>query len=105
MVLTIIFGNQYILCWVSSGDEFNMRYICTCFEFSLSLIWSFFSLSNRSAFGKLGELSKKLESMQLLYLWQQQEPSYEMLRDFSGRPDESANEEGEQDILDFEPEM
>ena len=60
---------------------------------------------HRSAFGKLGELSKKLESMQLLYLWQQQEPSYEMLRDFSGRPDESANEEGEQDILDFEPEM
>ena len=71
----------------------------------LTLLWSILLPLYRSAFGKLGELSKKLESMQLLYLWQQQEPSYEMLRDFSGRPDESANEEGEQDILGFEPEM
>ena len=40
-----------------------------------------------SAFEKLRELNAKLESMQRLYLWQQQEASYIMLADFSGRPD------------------
>lgn len=64
----------------------------------------------RSAFGKLGELSKKLESMQRLYLWQQQEASYTMLHDFSGRPDSrdeknADNDEEGKEIVDFEPEM
>lgn len=62
----------------------------------MRLISPFPIFAPSSAFGKLGELSKKLESMQRLYLWQQQEASYTMLHDFSGRPDE-----GE----DFEPEM
>jgi hypothetical protein len=63
-----------------------------CFHGSLSLCGS------SSAFGKLGELSKKQESMQRLYLWQQQEASYMMLKDFSGRPDRGGE-------VDFEPEM
>jgi len=61
-----------------------------------------------SAFGKLGELSKKLESMHQLYRWQQQEASYTMLQDFSGRPDsrdERTLDEGDREILDFEPEI
>lgn len=44
--------------------------------------------------------------MQRFYLWQQQEASYSMLRDFSGRPDsDNTNGEGGNDVLDFEPEM
>ena len=39
-----------------------------------------------SSLGKLRELSSNQESMQQLFLWQQQEPSYSMLSDFSGRP-------------------
>ena len=58
----------------------------------------------RSAFGKLGKLNTKLESMQRLYLWEQQEPSYTMLHDFSGRPERRTNDEGDES-LDFEPEM
>ncbi|KAL7547215.1 hypothetical protein ACHAWF_010540, partial [Thalassiosira exigua] len=55
-----------------------------------------------SAFGKLGELSNKLESMQRLYLWQQQEASYTMLHDFSGRPDgQDAKHEPEIDQFEF----
>merc|ERR1711957_133055 len=62
-----------------------------------------------SAFGKLGELSKKLESMQRLYLWQQfsEEASYMMLNDFSGRPrrGENINSEGDTEFVNFEPEI
>lgn len=43
-----------------------------------------------SALGKLRELSTKLESMRLLYAWQQQEASHAMLTDFSGKPDDGA---------------
>ena len=42
--------------------------------------------------------------MELLYLWQQQEASYSMLRDFSGRPDDSTNGDIAADV-DLEPEM
>jgi len=52
--------------------------------------------------GNLGQIGQKVEDMQKLYLWQQQEASYSMLRDFSGRPD---SEEGGNEALDFEPEM
>jgi len=64
-----------------------------------------------SAFGKLRELNTNLESMQKLYLWQQQEASYTMLADFSGRPDdreqnkkggEDEEDQDEEDILDPE---
>ena len=50
--------------------------------------------------------------MQRLYLWQQQEASYTMLHDFSGRPDRrdgtTIDDNGDgaaKEILDFEPEM
>ena len=56
-----------------------------------------FSLLDRSALGKLRDLNSKVESMQRLYLWQQQEASYTMLNDFSGRSNNE--EEG------YEPEM
>ncbi|EJK72242.1 hypothetical protein THAOC_06240, partial [Thalassiosira oceanica] len=39
-----------------------------------------------SSLGKMKELSSNQESIQQLFLWQQQEPSYRMLSDFSGRP-------------------
>ena len=58
--------------------------------------------TTRTALGNLGQIGQKVEDMQKLYLWQQQEASYSMLRDFSGRPD---SEEGGNDTLDFEPEM
>lgn len=60
-----------------------------------------------TALGNLGQIGQKVEDMQKLYLWQQQEASYSMLRDFSGRPvSENTNEEGGgNDALDFEPEM
>ena len=45
-----------------------------------------------SALGKLRDLSKKLESIQLLYLWQQQDASYTMLRDFSGKEEDAQPE-------------
>lgn len=62
--------------------------------------------SYRSAFGKLGQLNKKIQSMELLYLWQQQEASYSMLRDFSGRPNDSTNgDSAAEDDVDLEPEM
>ena len=61
---------------------------------------------SRSAFGKLGELNKKSEDMQRLYLWQQQEASYMMLHDFSGRPqgDETTDGDGAE-VTNFDPEM
>ena len=64
-------------------------------------------LSNRSAFGKLNELSTNLESMQRLFLWEQQQASYTMLADFSGRPDHrDIGGLGETDeTLDVDPEM
>ena len=45
--------------------------------------------------------------MQLLYTWQQQETSYSMLRDFSGRPDDSTNGDSaaEEEDVGLEPEM
>ena len=44
--------------------------------------------------------------MELLYLWQQQEASYSMLRDFSGRPDDNTNgDSAAEDDVDLEPEM
>ncbi|KAL7452366.1 hypothetical protein ACHAWC_004089, partial [Mediolabrus comicus] len=59
-----------------------------------------------SAFGKLRDLSQKLENMQRLYLWQQQEATYTMLADFSGRPEEKGGKENEVDeLLDVEPEI
>jgi len=60
-----------------------------------------------TALGNLGQIGQKVEDMQKLYLWQQQEASYSMLRDFSGRPDsENTNEDGGGNgVLDFEPEM
>jgi hypothetical protein len=56
-----------------------------------------------NAIGKLRDLSSRLESMQKLYLWQQQEASYEMLSDFSGRIDYTTTDDGR--IIDIEPEM
>jgi len=56
-----------------------------------------------SAFGKLGMLSEKIQSMQMLYTWEQQEASYTMLHDFSGRPNESNDSEGRRE--DVEPEI
>ena len=38
-----------------------------------------------SAFGKLGALSTRLESMRRHFAWEHQEASHEMLADFSGR--------------------
>mmetsp|Transcript_206 Transcript_206/g.348 ORF Transcript_206/g.348 Transcript_206/m.348 type:complete len:1383 (+) Transcript_206:113-4261(+) len=59
-----------------------------------------------SAFGKLRELSQKLESMQQLYLWQQQEATYTMLADFSGRPENEGGKENDVDeLLEVEPEI
>lgn len=59
-----------------------------------------------SAFGKLRDLGQKLEDMQRLYLWQQQEATYTMLADFSGRPEEEGGKENEVDeLLDVEPEI
>jgi hypothetical protein len=54
-----------------------------------------------NAIGKLGELNDKLESMRKMYLWEQQEASYEMLADFSGR----GSENGDGEFVDVEPEM
>ncbi len=59
-----------------------------------------------SAFGKLRDLSQKLESMQNLYLWQQQEATYTMLADFSGRPENEGGKENDvDDLLAVEPEI
>lgn len=59
-----------------------------------------------SAFGKLRDLSQKLESMQRLYLWQQQEATYTMLADFSGRPENEGGKGNESDeLLEVEPEI
>jgi len=59
-----------------------------------------------SAFGKLRDLSQKLESMQNLYLWQQQEATYTMLADFSGRPENEDGKGNEIDgLLEVEPEI
>ena len=59
-----------------------------------------------SALGKLRDLSQKLESMQRLYLWQQQEATYTMLADFSGRPENEGGKENESDeLLEVEPEI
>jgi len=60
-----------------------------------------------SALGKLRELSTKLESMRLLYAWQQQEASHAMLTDFSGKPDDvgqvdEENIEGAKEIDQYE---
>ena len=63
----------------------------------LNLFLFFVLFSIRSALGKLRDLNSKVESMQRLYLWQQQEASYTMLNDFSGRSNNE--EEG------YEPEM
>ena len=41
--------------------------------------------------------------MQRLYLWQQQEASFEMLSDFSGRKDHATNDEGK--LIDINPEI
>jgi hypothetical protein len=41
--------------------------------------------------------------MQSLYLWQQQEASFEMLHDFSGRKDYTTTEDGR--VIAVEPEM
>ncbi|EED88838.1 predicted protein [Thalassiosira pseudonana CCMP1335] len=54
-----------------------------------------------NAIGKLGELNDKLESMRKMYLWEQQEASYEMLADFSGR----GSENGDGEFVDVEPEI
>lgn len=53
------------------------------------------------------DLSKNLESMQRLFLWEQQQASYTMLADFSGRPDHrDIGGIGEADeTLDVDPEM
>ena len=59
-----------------------------------------------SAFGKLRDLSQNLESMQQLYLWEQQEATYTMLADFSGRPEDDDDEQDDADeLLDVEPEI
>jgi len=49
-----------------------------------------------SAFGKLRDFSAKLESMRLLYAWQQQEASHAMLADFSGKPDGGDGDESKE---------
>lgn len=53
--------------------------------------------------GRLRDLGQRLEAMQAMYLWEQQEATYEMLSDFSGRQDHSTTEDGED--VDIEPEM
>ena len=63
-----------------------------------------------SALGKLAMTSSKLESMQRLYLWQQQEATYTMLADFSGRPDHrddsgKNNEEALGEMIEIDPEI
>ena len=59
-----------------------------------------------SAFGKLNKLSSNLESMQRLHLWQQQEASYTMLADFSGRPDHrDVGGIGTEELADVDPEI
>ena len=74
-----------------------------------SILMGFLSLYRSSvAFGKLGELRKRRRSMQQLYAWQQQEASYMMLNDFSGKPgrgDKSTNGEEDKEPVNFEPEM
>ncbi|KAL7530444.1 hypothetical protein ACHAXR_005668 [Thalassiosira sp. AJA248-18] len=52
-----------------------------------------------SAFGRLGELNNKIEAMQRLYLWQQQEASYTMLNDFSGRPDRQDDKSNGKEVV------
>ena len=80
---------------------FMMLYLdlsCSSYAYLLS--------SSRTALGNLGEIGQKAEDMQRFYLWQQQEASYSMLRDFSGRRDsENTNGEEGNDAIDFEPEM
>lgn len=56
-----------------------------------------------NAIGKLRDVNKRLDAMRNLYLWQQQEASFEMLNDFSGRTDYTTTEDGR--IVDVEPEM
>jgi hypothetical protein len=60
-----------------------------------------------SAFGKLRDLSQKLDSMQNLYLWEQQEATYTMLADFSGRPENEGGKGNDDidDLLEVEPEI
>jgi len=61
-----------------------------------------------SCFGKLNELSTNLESMQRLFLWEQQEASYTMLADFSGRPDHrdvGGIGEAVDELMDVDPEI
>ena len=48
-------------------------------------------------------MGQRLEAMQAMYLWEQQEATYEMLSDFSGRTDHATTEDGED--VDIEPEM
>jgi len=56
-----------------------------------------------NSIGRLRDLGQRLEAMQAMYLWEQQEATYEMLSDFSGRTDHATTEDGED--VDIEPEI